>query len=143
MPTIEVDDDVFEMLQQRARPLIDTASDVIRRLVPPAQELASSAAQTSAGEQPASPALKGKLRGLIDAGLVAPGDRVIHLRKRSGEMFVGEVTTGGCIKVPGVERPFREPSPALRSYTVSQIDGWAFWTHERTGRSLRDLRDNG
>lgn len=25
---------------------------------------------------------------------------------------------------------FKEPSPALREFTGSQIDGWAFWTHE-------------
>jgi len=84
----------------------------------------------------------GKLDALIKRGLIAPGDKLIHERKRSGEVFEASVSKRGCIVLPD-QRWFREPSPALREYTRSQIDGWANWTHVPSGRTLRDLRDNG
>jgi len=76
-------------------------------------------------------------------GLVKPGDTVRHRRKRTGEVFRATITTGGCLKVDGVDRLFREPSPALRHFTGSQIDGPNNWTYEPSEKILRQLRDEG
>ena len=144
MPIIDIDDDVFAELQQRARPFLDTPSDVIRALIKASTKLAAGDPTVTPSGRPGVPGKVkiGKLDGLIDNGLIAPGDSLIHERKRSGEVFEATVSKRGCIVLPD-DRWFREPSPALREYTRSQIDGWANWTHVQSGRTLRDLRDNG
>lgn len=144
MPTIDIDEDVFAELQQRARPFIDTPSDVIRALISASQKLSEGDPTVTPSGQPGVPGKVkiGKLDALIKQGLIASGDTLIHERKRSGDVFEASVSKRGCIILPD-GRWFREPSPALREYTHSQIDGWANWTHVPTGRTLRDLRDNG
>ncbi len=144
MPTIDIDDDVFAELQERARPFIDTPSDVIRALIAASQKLATGDPTVVPSGRPGVPGKVkiGKLDALIKRGLIAPGDKLVHERKRSGDVFEATVSKRGCIVLPD-DRWFREPSPALREYTRSQIDGWANWTHEPSGRTLRDLRDNG
>lgn len=150
MPTVELDNDVFAELQVRARPFVDTPSDVIRALIEEAGHAQPRSAAQGAKDptvirstRPGVPnkLMLGKLKGLIDKALVAEGDTLVHVRKRSGEVFRVTVSKEGCVVLPD-GRWFREPSPALREYTGSQIDGWANWTHERSGRTLRDLRDN-
>jgi len=136
MPKIDVDDDVFAQLQDRARPLVDTASDVIRRLLNTDSPSVAEPKTATADRTP------GRLRKLVQADLLREGDRLTHTRKRTGETFQALVTREGCLLLPSGSL-FKEPSPALREFTGSQIDGWANWTHERTGRTLRDLRDNG
>ncbi|XVU22919.1 hypothetical protein ACQPZJ_37450 [Actinoplanes sp. CA-054009] len=134
MPTIEVDDEVFAKLQGRAVPFVDTPNDVIRRLL----------AEVDGSEAPVravAPAPAGRLSRLIRQGLVRPGDKVRHQRKRTNEIFEATITEGGCLQVEGVAAPFREPSPALRHFTGSQIDGWHNWTHVGSQRTLRELRD--
>ena len=84
----------------------------------------------------------GKLDGLISKGLIKEGDRLIHERKRSGDVFEATVSKRGCVVLPD-GRWFREPSPALREYVRTEIDGWHNWVHVPSGRTLRDLRDNG
>jgi hypothetical protein len=74
---------------------------------------------------------------------VRPGDKVRHHRKRTKEVFEATITAGGCLTVDGVDAPFREPSPALRHFTGTRVDGWHNWVHVETNRTLRDLRDNG
>ena len=142
MAAIEVDEDVFRRLQARATPFVDKPNDVIRRLLDEVEE-------GSAGNGRASRTASvddsqiGRLRGLIEAGLVEPGDTVRHRRKRTGEVFRATITAGGCLRVDGADRLFGEPSPALRHFTGSQIDGWNNWMHERSEKTLRQLRDEG
>jgi len=136
VPKIDVDEDVFTQLQTRAEAFVDTPSDVIRRLL---KADSPRVAEPSVGTADPTP---GRLRSLVQAGLLKEGDKLTHRRKRTGETFEVLVTREGCLLLPSGSL-FKEPSPALREFTGSQIDGWAFWTHERTGRTLRDLRDNG
>jgi hypothetical protein len=144
MPTIEIDNEVFAMLQARAIPFVDKPNDVIRRLL---DQLDQGGAGVG-GDQHGSTTIQldvvpvGRVHGLIERGLVEPGDKVRHFRKRTNEVFEATITEGGCISIEGVAEPFREPSPALRHFTGSQIDGWANWLHVGSQRTLRDLRDN-
>ena len=143
MPTIEIENDVFVQLQNRARPFIDTPNDVIKRLL---AEVAGIAQGASAPPDQAAPSVvstNGRLSKLIEDGLVRPGDKVRHIRKRTNEVFEAIITEGGCLEIAGVPALFREPSPALRHFTGSQIDGWHNWVHVGSQRTLRDLRDNG
>lgn len=136
MPKIDVDEDVFAQLQERARPLVDTASDVIRGLLETDAPIVAEPKNATAVRTP------GRLRKLVHTGLLREGDRLTHTRKRTGETFQALVTREGCLLLPSGSL-FKEPSPALREFTGSQIDGWANWTHEGSGRTLRDLRNNG
>lgn len=135
MPKIDVDEDVFAELQTRAEAFVDTPSDVIRRLLNADSPRVDEPKNATADLTP------GRLRSLVQAGLLKEGDKLTHMRKRTGETFEALVTREGCLRLPSGSL-FKEPSPALREFTGSQIDGWANWTQERTGRTLRDLRDN-
>jgi Restriction Enzyme Adenine Methylase Associated len=145
MPTIEVDNEVFGKLQDRARPFIDTPNDIIKRLLDDVDAL-SNADAPAEFNPPVTVKVDvqriGRLHGLIEKGLVKPGDKVRHRRKRTNDVFEATITEGGCLKVDGVAEPFREPSPALRHFTGSQIDGWNNFMHIDSGRTLRYLRDN-
>jgi hypothetical protein len=64
----------------------------------------------------------GRLRSLVQAGLLEEGDKLTHTRKRTGETLEALVTREGCLLLP-LGSLFKEPSPALREFTGSQIDG--------------------
>src|SRR4051812_8109348 len=113
MPTIEIDDEVFAKLQSRARAFVDTPNDVIRHLL---AEVEAGSAGTSAPPAPATGGTQGgsptgRLFKLVQQGLVQPGDKVTHQRKRTNEVFEATITEGGCLQVEGLPAPFREPSP--------------------------------
>jgi hypothetical protein len=71
-------------------------------------------------------------------GLVEPGDNLSHAQVRKGRRFAGTVEADGWIKTE-LGR-YKEPSPALGKLVGTSIDGWAYWIHEPTGKSLRRLR---
>lgn len=127
---VEIDDEVFTFLQRQARPLVDSVNDVLRRLLLPKES----------GEAKQAARRPGNLARLVDAGLVQAGDRLTHTRKRSGQTFHAIITADGWTELPD-GRPFRGPSPALREYVGTQIDGNANWTHDASGRTLRQLLD--
>jgi hypothetical protein len=107
-------------------------NDVLRRLLGlPAR---AAAGETGEGRPP------GNLVQLVIAGLVQPQDQLTHTRKRSGAVFHASVTADGWTQLPD-GRSFRGPSPALREYVGTQIDGNRNWTHDASGKTLRDLLD--
>jgi hypothetical protein len=130
MHRIEVDDDVYEHLERHVKGF-EQPNDVLRRLL---LKDASSARPQRARRSGRS----GKLRQLIDAGLVSEGDVLFHERPRKGDRFEATVTASGWLSVNG--ELVQSPSPALGSLVGTQIDGWANWTHERSGKTLRKLR---
>ena len=73
-------------------------------------------------------------------GLVRAGDQLTHQRKRTGQTFHATVTSGGGVKLPNGPA-FSAPSTALKACVGTEIDGWANWRHDRTGKTLRELRD--
>ena len=50
------------------------------------------------------------------------------------------MTADGWVEVPGLP-PFKKVSPALKACVGTEVNGWSRWVHERSGRSLSDLRD--
>lgn len=124
--TIEVDDEVFAVLQRDAIPFVDTSpNQVLRRKL--------------LGETPTPPAGKaGDLMPLIDAGLLKAGDRLVHHQPRKRRTFTAEVTPDGYIQLDDGRR-FSKPSPALKACVGSEINGWSQWTVERTGQPLQAL----
>lgn len=145
MRRVEIDEQVYERLAQHAVGF-ETPNDVLRRLVL-TDDLDASANGKQADRAPAvsaAPAaqptpLPGALQSLVVAGAVKPEDRLVHRQVRKGRSFAGHVDEHGCIRTDLGH--YREPSPALRDLVGTQIDGWAYWTHEPSGKTLRRLRE--
>lgn len=130
MRRIEIDDDVYRWLEERARGF-QTPNDVLRG------ELLTNGGDPKA-TLVAARKKPGVLYPLIQAGLIGRGDTLICHRRRSGVTYKATVDEDGWIETGGGLH--KEPSPALREYVGSQIDGWFNWVHEPSGKRLRDLR---
>lgn len=124
---IEIDDEVFTLLQREAVPFVDTTpNDVLRRKL--------------LGQTPLTSGRQGDLMPLIDAGRLKPGDRLMHHQPRKGRTFAAEVTSDGYIQLDD-GRKFAAPSPALKACVGSEINGWYQWIVERTSQPLQELRN--
>ncbi|WP_193597598.1 DUF262 domain-containing protein [Microbacterium sp. YJN-G] len=77
-----------------------------------------------------------ELKHLIEAGLLAPGDKVIatHRDYRGRE---GTITSSGAIDLAG--KQYESPSAAGRALRQRSTNGWYFWA-VADGRRLRDVR---
>lgn len=124
---IEIDDQVYAELGRHVQGF-EQPNDVLRRLLLPGQVPAASPAASASGQ----------LAPLLAAGVIHPGDALSHVQKRKGGVFAGTVESDGTIST--VHGRYQAPSPALKDLVGSSIDGWAFWTHVPSGRSLRQLR---
>lgn len=129
MRRIEIDDEVYAELERHVKGF-EQPNDVLRRLL-----LSDRAERVPS---PRKPAAVGKLLPLIRAGLVSEGDVVVHERPRKGDRFEATIVESGWIRSDGTL--YQAPSPALSHLVGSQIDGWANWTHQRSGKTLRELR---
>jgi hypothetical protein len=146
MKEIEIDDEVYAFLGAEARPFQDSPNDVLRRLL--LGNSSRSAARPA--EPPRAIPLKrprpriipkrgpGRLSRLIQEELVSAGDQLTHERKRTGDIFHATVTGDGWIRAEGQD--YVAPSPALKAYVGTEIDGWAYWVHDESGKTLRELR---
>jgi hypothetical protein len=128
---IDIDDEVYEALGRHAVGF-QQPNDVLRALLGLDTAPAASATGAPAHTSP------GRLAPLLAAGVINPGDKLVHVQPRKGRSFAGQVEADGRITT---ERGrYAEPSPALRELVGSQIDGWKHWTHEASGNNLRQLR---
>lgn len=126
---IEIDDEVYAELERHVKGF-EQPNDVLRRLLlkdAPAHPLA------------VVPSRKGKLLPLLQAEVIAVGDLLVHERKRKGDRFEATVAEHGWLSVNG--RPYQSPSPALGDLVGTQIDGWHNWTHVKSAKTLRELRE--
>ncbi|MFC4068194.1 restriction system modified-DNA reader domain-containing protein [Actinoplanes subglobosus] len=135
MRRIEVDDDVYAHLERHVRGF-EQPNDVLRRLLfeqPQAPATSSSPGTTS------TTVIRGKLKPLLEQGeTLKAGDTLTHTQVRKGRTFTATVEPDGWIKTD--KGRYREPSPALSELVGTAIDGWAYWIHETSGKSLRTLR---
>ncbi|MEU5903875.1 hypothetical protein ABZ780_05820 [Micromonospora sp. NPDC047467] len=131
MHEIQVDDQVYELLQRHARPFVDRENDVLRRLLRIDSSPGTAKSQRLGG---------GDLSSLIDAKLLAPGDDLVHVQTRKGLTHRAVVTEDGSIRLPDGST-YAKPSPALKACVGHDINGWGQWTHAATGRSLHELRE--
>lgn len=129
MQRIEVDEEVYAELERHVQGF-EQPNDVLRRLllkgVPPMTKT------------PVRPIATGRLLPLIEAGLIKGGDVLVHERPRKGDRFEARVTDSGWLEAEGVLYQF--PSAALGNLVRSQINGWLNWTHQRSGKTLRELQ---
>src|SRR4051794_26048577 len=105
MPTIEIDDDIYAVLQHHGRPFVDTPNDVLRRLLLDADASALSPPAPSTDGRP------GDLLPLLVAGLLQAGDELVYEQPRKGRVHHGKVTANGGIEVN--DRVFTKVSPSL------------------------------
>jgi hypothetical protein len=125
---VTLDQDVFEALQARARPLVDDTNSVLRRLLASSQD----------GPDERRPATVTLARGeQLPVGL--------RLRARyRGHLFTAEVTSEG-IRFEGQD--FQSPSDAATAAKLklgarrpaALTNGWTFWraTDPATGAEVR------
>lgn len=131
MRTIEIDNEVFAYLQRHSEPLVDTPNDVLRRqLLNDKNTPAEKATDRRAGA----------LMPLIEAELVAAGDKVQHHQSRLKRTHEATITADGWIEIQD-GRAFPQPSPALKAQTGIEINGWGRYTHIPSGRRLQELRE--
>ncbi|KAA8890080.1 hypothetical protein F3087_01820 [Nocardia colli] len=132
---IVVDDEVFKALVA-ARVDFESENDVLRRLLlagddsspPPSPSTLDTAGQPRVGQ----------LAILLERGLIRSGDELQHHRIRKGQVFTATVLDGGLIQT--AEGVYGSPSPALKALVGSDINGWHYWIHTRSGKTLRELR---
>jgi len=125
MYRIEIDDDVYSELERQVQGF-EQPNDVLRRLL-----------LKEAPPSPKKPLAPGKLLPLVEAGLIEEGDVLVHERPRKGDRFEATVTESGWLNACGVL--YQYPSAALGNLVRSQINGWLNWTHQPSGKTLREL----
>lgn len=137
MRRIEIDDDVYAELERNVKGF-EQPNDVLRRLLLGEGRAAS---KSATAPSPAAPSIPGALSDLLGKGLIEVGDTLSHVQVRKGRRFAATVEPDGWIKTEAGR--YKEPSPALSKLVGTSIDGWANWTHDPTGKSLRRLRAEG
>lgn len=131
MHRIEIDDEVYALLQRHARPFVDRENDVLRRLL----QLDAGTGTVTAGARGS-----GDLADLIEAELLKPGDELEHVQTRKRLTHRAVVTADGKIRLPDGST-YAKPSPALKACVGHDINGWGQWTHVRSRRTLQALRE--
>ncbi|MFF9727785.1 hypothetical protein [Streptomyces gardneri] len=131
MRKIEIDDEVFAYLQRHSEPLVDTPNDVLRReLLGDGKDAKGTSVERGLGG----------LMFIIEAGLAAPGDKLVHHQPRRHRTHEATISADGWVELPD-GRAFAQPSPALKAQTGSDINGWGQYTHVPSGRKLQELRE--
>jgi hypothetical protein len=73
---------------------------------------------------------------LLDAGVVRPGDQLVHEQPRKRWTHRGSDHLDGYSQLDDSRR---FASPTLKACVRSDINGWVHWTVERLGKTLSDL----
>jgi hypothetical protein len=135
MRRIEIDEEVYAVLEANARGFIEP-NGVLRVL------LGIDDKKSVPNSTPLAPRdyISGKLRTQIDDGVIEPGDTLVHHQPRLGNTYRATVTADGWISTE--KRRYQSPSAALSDLVGTQISGWGNWVHERSGKTLRELRDS-
>jgi hypothetical protein len=129
MPTIRVDDEVYERLQRQAKPFVDTPNSVLRKLL----GLEDSNPPPVRGESRV-----GELLPLIEAGVLQPGETLEWRRRSSTHNAV--VLRDGRLQLEDGS-VFASPSAAGRALSGYEVNGWRCWGRSRDRVRLSSLRD--
>ena len=129
MPTVPLDQDVYEELGKHVRGF-ETPNDVLRRMLFGEED--KKPEQVQAHRRP------GSLQKLLDAGLIKPGDRLVHHQKRLKASHYGTVEADGWVTT--LVNSYKDLSPALGALVGTPISGPAFWIHEPSGKSINQLK---
>ncbi|MEU0559890.1 hypothetical protein [Dactylosporangium sp. NPDC006015] len=130
-----MDDDVYDWLQKRAKPFVDTPNSVLRR------ELGiDNATGVKAGPANASSSSVRRPVGEL-APLLASGDLRVEEElewKRRGGTHRGFVTADGCLELED-GRVFTSPSGAGKALAGYDVNGRRCWRRSRDGVDLSAL----
>lgn len=107
MPTIQIDDEIFVLLQKNAKPFVDSPNSTLRRML---GLRANGAAATPAGatddlEQPLKEAMAGRrtrtpkadLKALVQAGLLRDGERLCLVDYQGKRITQYEAVVSGAL----------------------------------------------
>ncbi|MFD1044206.1 hypothetical protein ACFQ1S_00640 [Kibdelosporangium lantanae] len=125
MPSVPISDEVFEAIQRKAVPLVDTVDSVLRRVLGLEAEQQSDKA--------------GKLLPLLKAGLLEPDDELLWRRPQLGEAHRATVLATGCIRLAD-GRIATSPSGACSALSSTSVDGWEEWRRASDDVRLDELR---
>ncbi|MTD57827.1 restriction system modified-DNA reader domain-containing protein [Amycolatopsis pithecellobii] len=126
MPTIRVSDDVFDELQRRATPLVDTPDSVLRKAL--GLPTGKTAGKT------------GRLTPLLKSGVLAVEQQLIWRQKRLGQVQVASVTANGCLSLAD-GRTAASPSAACAMLSGNKsYNGWKEWRRASDDKVLDELR---
>lgn len=135
MRGIHVDDEIYAVLERNAQGF-EQPNDVLRRLLLGPDHASPPGRSTSGGR---ARSVTGGLAALIAHGVVAAGDTLSHFQVRKNQRQTGVVEPDGWIKTD-LGR-YKSPSPALGDLVGTSINGWPNWIHDRSGKTLLQLRD--
>lgn len=144
-PTIRIDHEVYEKLQEQAQPFVDTPNTILRRLLdlPEApldrrghRERREHRGRGHHGDD-GRRRRRNRLEAMLEAGVLNAGDTLVWERPRSGERFVATLTDEGRIQLEDGSI-HDSPSGAGKALNGYDANGWVNWRVERTGESLRD-----
>jgi hypothetical protein len=128
-----VDDEVYEELQKRATPFVDTPNSTLRRVL----GLPEKAAQPeSAAAAPSSP--QAALHPLLADRRLRPGQRLVWRRRNLNQVHYAEVLENGALRLEDGS-VHDTPSGAATAIAGHPQNGWKAFTTE-DGILLRDMR---
>ncbi|MDT0203971.1 hypothetical protein [Nocardioides sp. AE5] len=142
-PTIRIDHEVYEKLQEQAKPFVDTPNAVLRRLLelPEAPEPRGKGRRHGHGRRgPEGHGPRGRrnrLALLLEAGVLEAGDELVWARPRSGEEYVATLTEDGQIQLEDGTL-HDSPSGAGKALNGYDANGWINWRIHKSGLSLRE-----
>ncbi|MEU1699045.1 MULTISPECIES: DUF4357 domain-containing protein [Streptomyces] len=132
-PTIRVDDEVYEELQRRAKPFVDTPNSTLRRVLGLAGKAAPPGGKAAAPSSP-QPAL----HPLLADQKLRPGQRLVWRRRNLNRVHYAEVLESGALRLEDGS-VHDTPSGAATALAGNSQNGWtAFATED--GVLLRDMR---
>lgn len=145
-PTIRIDHEVYEKLQEQAKPFVDTPNAVLRRLLELPEAPEPEGGRGSRRSHRGGPRghrhgergpRRNKLALLVEAGVLSPGDTLVWRRPRSGEEFTATITDDAQIRLDDGS-VHDSPSGAGKALNGYDANGWVNWRIERSDETLRD-----
>ncbi|WP_161958424.1 hypothetical protein [Ornithinimicrobium cavernae] len=135
---VKIEDDLAELLEQNMH-LDESHEAVVNRLLRGALLERSQRSQTPSPAGRTRTVVAGELKDLLRVGLVRADDEVRYTERRRDAVHVGRITADGRIATDG--RAPASPSSALGQLVGYSINGWKFWVHVPSGKTLSVLRD--
>ncbi|WP_345597286.1 hypothetical protein [Streptomyces marokkonensis] len=132
-PTIRVDNEVYEELQKRATPFVDTPNSTLRRVLglpEKATQSGSTAVAPSSREAALSPLLADRR--------LRPGQRLVWRRRNLNQVHYAEVLANGTLRLEDGS-VHDTPSGAATALAGNTQNGWTVFTTE-DGILLREMR---
>lgn len=131
---VEIEDDLAAAIQ-RQRTLGESGERIVQRLLLEAIRGRAAARLPAARTRVA---VSGTLKQLLDSGLINEGDEIRFTEVRRGTVHIGHIDADGRIHTDmGVQT---SPSTALRQLVNHSMNGWRYWVHVATGKTLAELR---